>query len=122
MTEAEARARLERMIAADIDPVLTVDEVDDLLLMAKREDSEGLAPSDDDWEPTFALDAAAAEGWRWKAGRTVPRYGVTLDTESLQRQQVYAHCMSQANNYARRVVGNLGVSSSALPSTEESFQ
>lgn len=122
MTEAEARSRLKKMIAADVDPILTVDEVDDLLLMAKREDSEGLAPSDDDWEPTFDLVSAAAEGWRWKAGRTVPRYGVSLDTESLQRQQVYAHCMSQANNYAKRIVGNLGVASSVIPATEESFQ
>lgn len=122
MTEAEAQARLKRMVAYDVDPVLSGDEIADLLNLARREDGEGLAPSDDDWEPTFDLDYAAAEGWRWKAGRTVPRYGVTLDTESLQRQQVYAHCISQADRFARKLVGTLGVKASNLTATEESFQ
>ena len=122
MTEAEARDRLGRMIAADVDPTLTIDELSDLVAIARREDSEGRAPSDDDWEPTFDLNAAAAEGWRWKAGRSVPRYAVTLDTESLQRHQVYAHCISQADIYARKVVGTLGVKSSNLTASEDSFQ
>lgn len=122
MTEDQALARLERMLAADVDPILSADEMSDLLDLAKREDSAGLAPSEDDWEPTFDLDYAAAEGWRWKAGRTVPRYGVTLDTESLQRQQVYAHCISQANHYAKRIIGNIGVLPSTTPVEEESFQ
>lgn len=122
MTEAEALARLQRMIASDTDPVLTVDEVEDLLALARREDSEDRAPSDDDWEPTFDLDYAAAEGWRWKAGRTVPRYGVSLDGEGLQRQQIYAHCISQANHYAKKIIGTIGVASVSLPAEEESFQ
>lgn len=109
MTEAEALARLQRMVAHDVDPVLTSAEVTDLLDMARREDSEGLAPSETDWEPTFDLDAAAAEGWRWKAGKTVPRFGVALDGESLNRQHVYAHCLKQSDAYARKIMGNLGV-------------
>lgn len=122
MTEAEARARLERMVAHDVDPVLSSAEVDDLMEIAKREDSEGLAPSDDDWEPTFDLIPAAAEGWRWKAGKASPRFGVTLNTEALQRQQVYAHCIAQADIYARRILGSIPVASNSLPVEEESFQ
>lgn len=109
MDEGQARLRLERMVAADVEPTLSNTDIDDLLDVARRADSEGRAPSDEDWEPTFDLDAAAAEGWRTKAGRVAPRFGVTLDGGTLHRQQIYVHCMSQATLYAKKVVGTLGV-------------
>ena len=109
MTEEEARTRLEMMLAHDVEPTLSVEEVDELVVLARRADSDGLAPDDDDWVPTFDLDAAAAEGWSWKANKVVPRFDVTLDGDSLRRAQIYAHCRRQASHYANRVVGNLGV-------------
>ena len=109
MTEAEALARLERMVASTVDPVLSAGEMADLLEMAKVEDSEGRAPSDVAWVPTFNLIGAAAEGWRWKAGKSVPRFGVTLDGETLNRHQIHAHCHKQAEAYARLNVGSFGV-------------
>jgi hypothetical protein len=119
MTGEQAAARLEHMVAPDIDPTLSPEQMDALLELAKREDAEGLAPTDDGWEPTFDLDAAAAEGWRWKAGMAVPRFGVSLDGDSLQRQQIYAHCLRQAEMYANRVVGSMGVKTLAPIGTEE---
>lgn len=110
MDEGQARLRLERMIAADVDPILSGDDVDDLLELAKRADEAGRAPTDADWEPTWDLNAAAAEGWRTKAGRVVPRFGVTLDGDSLQRQQIYLHCIRQASEYAKKLAGSVGVS------------
>lgn len=115
MTEEEALARLGRMVASDVDPTLSEDELADLLVMAKVADGEGLAPSDDDWEPTFNLIGAAAEGWRWKAGKSVPRFGVSLDGETLNRHHVYAHCLKQADSYARRNVGSIGVKTLHVP-------
>lgn len=109
MTEAQARLRLESMVAHDVEPALAFGDIEDLLQLAKREDSEGRAPDDDDWEPTFDLVAAAAEGWRRKAGRVVPRFGVSVDGDTLQRQQIYAHCIAQADLYARQVLGTISV-------------
>lgn len=121
MDEVAARERLERMVAHDVDPVLSTEEVEDLFEQAKRIDGEGRTPSDADWEPTFDLNAAAAEGWSWKAGKVAPRYGVNLDGAVLQRQQLYAHCRSQSAHYANKIVGSLGVRP-ATPPVEESFQ
>lgn len=118
MTEEEALARLERMVSADVSPTLDVDEVADLLEMAKVADDEGRAPSDEDWEPTFNLIPAAAEGWRWKAGKSVPKFGVTLDGETLNRQQVYAHCLKQAEDYANRNIGTVGVRVASFETSE----
>ena len=118
MDEAQARARLERMVAHDVEPTLSAGEVDDLFEQAKRVDSDGLIPSDNDWVPTFDLNAAAAEGWSWKAGKVAPRYGVNLDGAVLQRQQLYAHCRAQAAHYASKIVGTLGIKPVALPEDE----
>lgn len=118
MDEATARRHLERMTAADVEPTLSEEEITDLLELSKRADSEDRAPSDDDWVETFDLDAGAAEGWRTKAGKAAPRFGVSLDGDSLQRQQIYSHCMTQAAAYAHKVAGSLGVRTAAPAVTE----
>lgn len=51
VTEAEARARLERLVAASSSPTLTAEEVDALLELSQLVDSTGRAASDDtEWE------------------------------------------------------------------------
>jgi hypothetical protein len=44
VNDALARARLERMVAADEEPTLTPTEIDDLLALARRADTAGTAP------------------------------------------------------------------------------
>jgi hypothetical protein len=41
---ATARARLERMVQKDVAPTLSATEIDDLMLMARRNDADGYAP------------------------------------------------------------------------------
>lgn len=101
MTEAEARARLERMIAPDMDPVLTSADVDDLLTLAKRPDVDGLLPSDVEWTPTWSLDAAAAAAWEVKAGRAASGYRFSEDGQSFSREQIHTQCLNMAKLYRR---------------------
>lgn len=109
MTEDEALVRLKMMLTWDAEPTLTLDEMLALIDLARRPDADGLAPSEDDWVPTFDLEAAAAEGWSWKANQVVPRFDVTVDGDSFRRAQIYAHCRRQSSHYANKIVGNLGV-------------
>lgn len=103
MTEAEARALLETMVAASVNPALSVTEIDQLVGLAKRVDSLGRAPNDPAWEPTWNLDAAAAEGWRWKAAKAAAEFDVSVGAgTSFKRSQKYEHCMTMADRYARR--------------------
>lgn len=44
MDTATARARLERMLQVDVEPVLTTAEVDDLMQIARRVDANGYTP------------------------------------------------------------------------------
>ena len=58
------------------------------------------------WQGTYDLNAGAAEGWRWKAGKCAGRFGFMADGQSFQRQQVHAHCLEQAALFERRVNGS----------------
>ena len=103
MTLAEAKARLERMTAATEDPVLNSADLDELVLIARRSDSAGLLPGATGWVPTFDLNAGAAEGWRWKAGKVATSYSSTsLAGEQGPDSFKYLNCIRQAEDYAAR--------------------
>jgi hypothetical protein len=168
---ALARQQLATFTAADADPTLTVEELDQLLSGARRTDLAGCPPDDyqpwqpvavytlgaqvvppvrnehvytattvggsgtsgatepvwpttsaatvvdgditwtEDgaaaWVPTFELNAAAAMGWRIKAGKVAHRFEFTADGATFSRQQLRQACLEMAKVYQKRVIGNL---------------
>lgn len=110
MTAAEAKARLERMCAAASDPILEDEDLDELLRGARRRDADGVSPSESGWTPTWDLNAAAAEGWRWKAGRVTSTYsaddvGGGYSPDSFK----YLNCVREAEHYASRIVMSIPI-------------
>lgn len=162
-TEAEARTRLERMVASTTPPTLSAAEIDDLMVLARRLGPSGVDPDSetewtanmalavgdyvvppdrsgirylitasdgaagltepswpasgasvtidgvtyegddtDVWTPTYDLYAAAAEGWRWKAGKIADAYDFSTDQQSFERSQKVEHCMKMAAFYDAR--------------------
>lgn len=120
MTEQEARAALEAMVAHDQEPALTSAEVDRLLAGARRADAAGLGPHEDGWTPTYDLNSAAAQGWRIKAGKVAGRYAISTDGQTMSRNQVIEHCLAMAAEYRKRVQQALftGVSEDELLNRE----
>lgn len=107
MTETEALARLEHMLAYDSDPALTADDVEALLALSAVTDSNGLAPSDPSWTPTWDLNRGAAEGWRWKAAKAASRFDFQADGASYNRSKVMEQCERMAEQYRRRITNNI---------------
>lgn len=105
MTEEEAATKLALMVLSDEDPELSPDQMDDILAHARRPDADDYTYADDEWTPTWDLDAAAAEGWRRKAGLAASRFNFAEDSQRFDRAQVYANCLQQAEQYARRAMG-----------------
>lgn len=103
MTTEEAKTRLGRMVAATASPALDEADLDTLLAIAARVDRDGNEADSAAWEPTYDLNAAAAEGWRWKAAAASSCVDVSTDGTSLRRAQVYEHCLAMAAHYAARV-------------------
>lgn len=111
MDEARARRLLETMLAWDQVPALTTDEVDDLVVIAKRIDASGLAPDAADWTETWDLNSAAAEGWRWKAAKVAGSFDFVTDSQRFDRSQIAAMCLDMADRYRRRVLSSPRVGS-----------
>ena len=55
--------------------------------------------SEDAWTPAYDLYAAAAEGWRWKAGKIADAFDFSTDQQSFDRSQKVKHCMDMAAKY-----------------------
>lgn len=103
MTETEAADRLSSMVAAESAPTLTLVEVDDLLRGARRADGDGYEIADVGWTPTWDLNAAAAEGWRRKAGKVAGEFTFNADGGSFNRAEQYRACLDMAKSYSRGV-------------------
>lgn len=100
--------KLKKLTAWDIEPALTEDEIDELLASSSLEDRSGRAPGDEDWTPTYDLNAAAAEAWLIKAGRA----SSTTETEPdsfYVTSKVFDNCCRMAQFYRAKGTMTLGV-------------
>jgi hypothetical protein len=89
------------MTAWDREPTLSTDELEELLEQFRTTDTNGLAPGEDGWEPTYNFRAAAAEGWRWKAGRAAELQSTDLDGDRMSANQIFDHCQEMIKIYSR---------------------
>lgn len=108
LPRAVALETLTRMVAADIHPGVDGPTLDALLDDARQVDSWGRHWDDEGWIETFDLNAAAAAGWEAKAGRLSDRFDVSTDGSALQRSQLHAHCLAQADRYRARIASGVG--------------
>jgi hypothetical protein len=111
----DIRRLLELKVDADVEPELSSEDIDLLLSLARRPDEDGKVCTEEGWVETFDLDAAAAEGWRIKAGRASSRFSFAEDGQHFDRAQVFAHCVAQAEQYARKGMGAIPVGPGTAP-------
>jgi hypothetical protein len=94
-----AKDKLKKMTASDVEPLLSDDEVDELLLPASVADTNGLPPTDTDWTPTYDLNAAAADGWLIKAGRAAALVEIDPPGSGVFTAKVFDNCRAMARIY-----------------------
>ena len=108
LTQEQALAQLRGMVAWQIDPVLNDGEMDVLLTFAAVADALSRPPVDADWVPTYSvvmLNASAAEGWRWKAGKLTADKTHSDDRgNSWSPEQRRRDMLALADDYQRRIV------------------
>lgn len=61
------------------------------------------------WAPTYDLNAAAAEGWRWKAATVAGQFNFGTDQQTFDRTGKHAQCLAMAEHYQKRVSGSIRV-------------
>ena len=103
------KEKLKKMTAWSSDPVLTEAEVDELLAQSSLMDAAGLGPLDEQWTPTYDLNAAAAAGWMIKAGRASELTEVDPPGSGIMTSQVFQNCLTMARVYRAKVRMSLSV-------------
>ena len=90
--------KLKLLTAWDIEPALTEDELGDTLAAFALEDANGLAPINEEWTPTYDLNAAAAQAWLIKSARAA----ATVDepTAGVVTSKVFDNCRMMTRLYA----------------------
>ncbi len=95
------------MIAADSEPKLESGDIELLLASYAKVDKNGKSPSAAEWIPTYNINAAATEAWRWKAAKASELISVDLDGERMSSNQVFEHCERMARMYSRKLAGSV---------------
>ena len=104
VTEAEATAWLAVACQVSSQPCLDAEEIAHLVRGARRRDSDGRKPSDDNWKATYDLNWAAWKGWLLKASKAVLMVDVGGGGGlSVSKSQVRQACLETAREYARGV-------------------
>ena len=90
--------KLKLLTAWEVEPALTEDELGDTLAAFAIEDANGLAPINEEWTPTYDLNAAAAQAWLIKSARAA----TTVDepTAGVVTSKVFDNCRAMARMYA----------------------
>lgn len=99
--------KLKIMTDWETEPALTEDELNEALAAAALEDAAGLAPTHEEWTPTYDLNAAAGAAWLIKAARAA----ATVDepTEGAVTSKVFDNCRAMARIYGARRTTTVGV-------------
>ena len=98
------------MTSWNIAPELADGEIDELLIQFGLADSGGLGPIEEDWIPTYDLNAAAAAGWLIKAGRASELVEVDPPGSGLFSSKVFDNCRAMARIYAAKKRVSVSVS------------
>ncbi|MEQ1643096.1 MAG: hypothetical protein ABL959_06595 [Pyrinomonadaceae bacterium] len=98
--------QLKQLTAWDVEPTLTEPELEDILATAALEDAAGLAPLNEEWSPTYDLNAAVAKAWLIKAARSAAL--VDEPTAGTVTSKIFDNCRAMARIYAGKRKMSLG--------------
>jgi hypothetical protein len=107
---ADLVQRLKNMTQWTVDPQLSQPEIEDLISMFSLMDANGNPPTHNDWVQTVDILGAAAEGWRWKAGKAAAGVETELaDGARNANQQKFEHCQEMIRQYSGKTNATLNI-------------
>ncbi len=90
------------MTAWDTEPMLSENDLNELLAIAALEDVNGLTPLHEEWMPTYDLNACAAQAWIIKAGRASALVEIDPPESGIATSKVFDNCRAMAMIYAAK--------------------
>lgn len=110
--------KLKRMTAWEAKPRLSQDELESLLERFAVADSDGYAPTDEEWVPTYMLRSAAREGWVMKMGKASELISSDLDGDRMSADQIFRNCERMVRKYSGTSSPTIGTSTSEASDTD----
>ncbi len=105
----EAIEKLKLLTAWDLEPVLSEAELGEALANYAIADSQALAPVNEEWSPTYNLNAAAAHAWMIKAARAAATVEIDPPLSGIVTSKVFENCRSMARIFAAKGTGNVSI-------------
>lgn len=98
--------KLKQMTAWTAEPALSEDDLAAALGVAARVDANGFGPIDEEWQPTYDLNAAASHAWLTKAARAA---GTTEGDPAtgIVTSRVFDNCRAMARIFAAKRSGTI---------------
>ena len=121
MNEATLRSRIQRSLPISDIPALDSDALDELVEIAKRPDSSGRLPTDDDWVETYDLNSALHQGWLWKKAKAVQMVTISGDGTTFDRDQFIQHCDSMLKEFKTTKAGSLKMQPTRLKALSDKW-
>ncbi len=94
--------RVRRLTGEKFNTSYTDAEIQTIIELYPLVDAEGFSPDQDNWTPTYDLNAAAAAIWEEKASGRTENFDFSADGGSYSRSQSYEMAMKQARYYRSR--------------------
>lgn len=82
--------------------MLTETEVESILDSAAIADAEGNSPTNDNWQPTYDINRAAAEAWLIKAARASALTEIDPPESGIVTSKIFDNCITMAKIYSAR--------------------
>ncbi len=94
--------KLKQLTAWDALPLLSQEDLEELLALSALKDASGLAPLHEQWSPTYDINAAAVAGWLIKAGRVAATVEIDPPGSGIFTSKVFENCRTMARLYAAK--------------------
>ena len=104
-TEEEYHLLLSTMAAASTDPILSQTEIDLALKLSRIVDDRALLPTNVFWEPTYDLNFAALQCWKWKMGKASDLSVARTGDLTLEDNVIVKNIEMMIDQYRRAVSG-----------------
>lgn len=101
--------KLKKMTSWNVAPTLADAEIDELLIQFGLEDTNGLAPLNEEWTPTYDLNAAAGAGWLIIADRASELVEVDPPGSGIVTSKIFDNCCRMATIYRAKRRTSLSV-------------
>ncbi len=93
---------LKLLTAWETEPQLTEIEVEEILDNNAVADAEGNSPTNDNWDPSYDVNKAAAEAWLIKAARASALTEINPLESGIVTSKVFDNCILMSNVLAEK--------------------